>query len=82
MCDLAEMFLIRGIVFSHEAVRDWETKLTPALVEELRRRHRIGPSWYADDGASELVRLPRFKLYAPLAFVAGREVRGPWTMKL
>jgi hypothetical protein len=29
--DLTEMFLIRGIVFSHEAVRDWETKLTPAL---------------------------------------------------
>jgi hypothetical protein len=26
--DLPEMFLIRGIVFSHEAVRDWETKLT------------------------------------------------------
>ena len=30
--DLPEMFLIRGIVFSHEAVRDWEAKLTPALV--------------------------------------------------
>ena len=29
--DLPEMFLIRGIVFSHEAVRDWEAKLTPAL---------------------------------------------------
>src|ERR1700757_4558386 len=35
--DLPEMFLIRGIVFSHEAVRDWETKLTPALAESLRR---------------------------------------------
>jgi putative transposase len=34
------MFLIRGIVFSHEAVRDWETKLTPALAENLRRRRR------------------------------------------
>jgi transposase-like protein len=45
------MFLIRGIVFSHEAVRDWEAKLTPALAEELRRhrRHRIGPSWYIDE---------------------------------
>jgi hypothetical protein len=29
--DLAEMFLIRGIVFTYEAVRDWEAKLTPAL---------------------------------------------------
>src|SRR5262252_7479479 len=27
--DLAEMFLIRGLVFSYEAVRDWEAKLTP-----------------------------------------------------
>lgn len=30
------MFLIRGLVFSHEAARDWEVKLTPALVESLR----------------------------------------------
>ncbi len=36
--DLPEMFLIRGIVFSHEAVRDWEAKLTPALAEGLRHR--------------------------------------------
>ena len=36
--DLAEMFLVRGIVFSHEAVRDWEAKLAPVLVDELRRR--------------------------------------------
>ena len=44
--DLAEMFLIRGFVFSYEAVRDWEAKLTPALADELRRRRRgkVGPS--------------------------------------
>src|SRR3712207_8537359 len=36
--DLCEMFLIRGIVFSHEAVRDWEAKLAPVLAGELRRR--------------------------------------------
>ncbi|MFL5284542.1 MAG: hypothetical protein ACJ8AW_27030, partial [Rhodopila sp.] len=36
--DLSEMFLICGIVFSYEAVRDWEAKLTPALAERLRRR--------------------------------------------
>src|SRR5271168_2971675 len=36
--DLAEMFLQRGIVFSHEAVRDWEAKLTPVLAQELRQR--------------------------------------------
>jgi hypothetical protein len=27
--DLAGMFLQRGIVFSHEAVREWEVKLAP-----------------------------------------------------
>src|SRR5688500_850276 len=27
--DLPEMFLVRGLVFSHEAVREWEAKLTP-----------------------------------------------------
>ena len=30
--DLPEMFLIRGIEFSYEAVRDWEAKLTPTGV--------------------------------------------------
>src|SRR5829696_5134677 len=36
--DLSEMVLMRGIVFSHEAVRDWEAKLAPVLADELRRR--------------------------------------------
>jgi putative transposase len=49
--DLSEMFLIRGIVFSYEAVRDWEAKLTPALTDHLRRRRRgkVGRSWYVDE---------------------------------
>src|SRR3954453_3881919 len=49
--DLPEMFLVRGIVFSHEAVREWEAKLTPALAEGLRRRRRgkVGKSWYVDE---------------------------------
>src|ERR1700761_4586405 len=49
--DLPEMFLIRGIVFSHEAVRDWEGKLTPALAEGLRRHRRgkVGRGWYTDE---------------------------------
>src|ERR687894_956329 len=48
--DLPEMFLVRGLVFSHEAVRAWEAKLTPALAEELRHRRRgkVGRSWYVD----------------------------------
>ena len=49
--DLPEMFLIRGIEFSYEAVRDWEAKLTPSLIDNLRRRRkgRIGKSWYVDE---------------------------------
>jgi transposase-like protein len=52
--DLPEMFLLRGTVFSYEAVRDRETKLAPALADELRqRRHRKGGtgrrSWYVDE---------------------------------
>ena len=36
--DLPEMFLLRGIEFTYEAVRDWEAKLTPSLIDNLRRR--------------------------------------------
>jgi putative transposase len=49
--DLPEMFAVRGIVFSYEAVREWEAKLTPALAEDLRRRRRgtVGRSWSVDE---------------------------------
>src|SRR4051812_19668181 len=49
--DLPEMFAVRGIVFSYEAVREWEAKLTPALAENLRRRRRgkVGRSWHVDE---------------------------------
>ena len=49
--DLPEMFAVHGMVFSHEAVRDWEARLTPALAEELRRKRRgkAGRSWYVDE---------------------------------
>ena len=45
------MFLIRGFVFSYEAVRDWEAKRTPALAEELRqaRKGKVGRGWYFDE---------------------------------
>ena len=33
--DLAEMFLTRGFIFSYESVREWETKLAPALAEQV-----------------------------------------------
>jgi len=52
--DLAEMFLLCGLVFSHEAVRAWEAKLAPMLAEELRRRRRgrggaRGRHWHVDE---------------------------------
>jgi putative transposase len=52
--DLAEMFLLRGIVFSYEAVREWEAKLAPLLADELRRRRRgkggsRGRRWHVDE---------------------------------
>src|SRR4051812_19815582 len=52
--DLAEMFLVCGIVFSHEAVREWEAKLAPLLADELRQRRRgkggaRGRRWHLDE---------------------------------
>jgi transposase-like protein len=49
--DLAEMFLIRGVVFTHEAVRDWEAKLAPLLSEGLRKRRagKVGRCWHVDE---------------------------------
>jgi len=49
--DLAEMFLTRGFVFSHKAVRDWETRFAPLLAARLRamRRGRAGTRWHADE---------------------------------
>ena len=45
------MFLIRGIVFTHEAVRDWEAKLAPMLAEGLRKRRagKAGRCWHVDE---------------------------------
>ncbi len=52
--DLAEMFLVRGLVFSHEAVRAWEAKLAPTLADGLRRRRHgrggaRGRHWHVDE---------------------------------
>ncbi len=49
--DLAEMFLERGFVFTHETVREWEAKLAPRVADELRERRRgvVGESWYVDE---------------------------------
>ena len=38
--DLAEMFLERGWEFTHEAVREWETRFAPLITEQLRTKRR------------------------------------------
>jgi transposase-like protein len=49
--DLAEMFLERGVTFSHEAVRDWEARFAPLLAARLRtkRRGHASGSWHVDE---------------------------------
>ena len=49
--DLAEILLLRGLVFSHEAIREWEAKLAPLLTDALRQRRKgkAGRSWYVDE---------------------------------
>lgn len=49
--DRAEMFLVRGFVFTHETVRDWEGRFAPLITEQLRarRRGKASHSWYSDE---------------------------------
>src|SRR3954464_12198558 len=49
--DLPEMFLVRGYVFTHEAVREWEERFAPVLSAQLKakRRGQAGKSWYVDE---------------------------------
>ncbi len=49
--DLAEMFLERGFVFTHETVREWEARFAPLLTARLRakRRGQGGTKWHADE---------------------------------
>ena len=49
--NLAEMFLLRGWEFTHEAVREWEERFAPLLVEKLRRKRKgkFGRRWYVDE---------------------------------
>jgi transposase-like protein len=52
------MFLERGFVFTHEAVRDWEKRFAPLVSDQLRtkRRGQAGKSWYVDETYLKVVR--------------------------
>lgn len=49
--DVAELFLLRGFVFTHETVRDWEERFGPIFADELRakRKGKIGNTWHVDE---------------------------------
>ncbi len=49
--DIAEFFLLRGFLLTHETVRHWEERFAPLFAEQLRakRRCRIGHVWFVDE---------------------------------
>ncbi|GGB82618.1 IS6 family transposase [Deinococcus soli (ex Cha et al. 2016)] len=48
--DVQELLHERGIVVSHETLRQWNIKFAPLLTEELRHREpRRGSRWYLDE---------------------------------
>jgi transposase-like protein len=49
--NLAQMFLLRGFEFTHEAVREWEERFAPLLAEQIRRKRKgkVGRRWYVDE---------------------------------
>lgn len=49
--DAAEFLLLRGFVFTHETVRDWEERFAPIFAQQLRagRKGQVGSSWYVDE---------------------------------
>jgi len=49
--DLAELFLLRGFTFTHEAVRQWGERFAPLLADQLRRKRQgqVGKRWYVDE---------------------------------
>lgn len=42
--DVAKYFLVRGFIFTHETVRDWEARFLPHFTEQIRtkRKGKVG----------------------------------------
>jgi len=48
--DISEMMLERGVVVSHETVRQWCAKFGQGYANQLRRRRpRPGDKWHVDE---------------------------------
>src|SRR6266699_4156533 len=56
--DVAEMFIVRGIAFTYEAVRDWEARFAPLIADQLRKKRRgqAGTCWHVDAHVCESAR--------------------------
>jgi transposase-like protein len=56
LCDLAEMFLVRGFTFTYETVRAWEERFAPLLTARLKatRRGKAGHRWHVDETYSKV----------------------------
>lgn len=64
--DLAQMFLERGITFTHEAVREWEARFAPVLTDRLRakRRGKAGSRWYVEIVCTQIAKTEAFAVRA------------------
>nr|WP_242043485.1 IS6 family transposase [Leptolyngbya sp. FACHB-671] len=49
--DIAEFFLLRGLEFTHETVRDWEERFAAMFAQQLRakRQGKVGKIWLVDE---------------------------------
>ena len=49
--NLAELFLLRGFEFTHQAVQEWEVRFASFLAEQIRRKRqgKFGARWYMDE---------------------------------
>jgi putative transposase len=49
--DVAEICLQRGLVLTHETVRDWEARFAPLIADQLRKKRRgqAGTCWHVDE---------------------------------
>lgn len=49
--EVAELFLLRGFTFTHEAVRDWDERFSGTFADALRakRQGSVGQVWHVDE---------------------------------
>ena len=49
-----ELLAARGIIVSHETVRQWARKFGQQFADQIRRRFpRVGDKWHPDEGRAK-----------------------------